>query len=64
MKVKQAYNDSMQRYGAIKICRTLNDSGTPCSIKRVRRHMAKLCLRSIVVKKYNHHANHGTVPNN
>ncbi len=25
--------------------------------------MAKQGLRSIVVKKYNHHANHGTVPN-
>ncbi len=61
-KVKQAYDDSKQRYGAIKICRILNDSGTPCSIKRVQRHMAAQGLRSIVVKKYNHHANHGTVP--
>lgn len=61
-KVKQAYADSKQRYGAIKICRILNDGGTPCSIKRVQRHMAEQGLRSVVVKKYNHHANHGNVP--
>lgn len=61
-RVKQAYDDSKQRYGAVKICRILNDSGTPCSIKRVQRHMAEQNLRSIVVKKYNHHANHGAVP--
>ena len=51
-------------YGAVKICRTLNDNGTPCSIKRVQRHMAEQGLRSVVAKKYNHHANHGTVPDN
>ena len=28
-KVKQAYEDSKQRYGAVKICRILNDNGTP-----------------------------------
>jgi len=61
-KVKQAYDDSKQRYGAVKICRTLNDNGTPCSVKRVQRHMAGQGLRSVVVKKYNHHASHGTVP--
>jgi len=61
-KVKEAYEDSKKQYGAIKICRTLNGSGTPCSIKRVQRHMAKQGLRSVVVKKYNHHASHGTVP--
>ncbi len=59
-KVKEAYEDSKKQYGAVKICRTLN--GIPCSIKRVQRHMAKQGLRSVVVKKYNHHANHGTVP--
>ncbi|WP_322101300.1 IS3 family transposase [Sporofaciens musculi] len=61
-KVKQAYDDSKQRYGAVKICRVLNDNGTPCSVKRVQRHMAEQGLRSIVVKKYNHHANHGSIP--
>ena len=61
-KVKQAYDDSKQRYGAVKICRTLNDNGTPCSVKRVQRHMAGQGLRSVVVKKYNHHANRRTAP--
>ena len=61
-KVKGAYEDPKKRYGAVKICRTLNGSGTPCSIKLVQRHMAKQGLRSVVVKKYNHHASHGTVP--
>lgn len=61
-EVKQVYDDSKQRYGAVKICRILNGNGIPCSVKRVQRHMAKQGLRSVVVKKYNHHANHGVVP--
>lgn len=61
-KVKLAYEGSKQRYGAVKVCRTLNDNGTPCSVKRVQRHMAEQGLRSVVVKKYNHHANHGSIP--
>ena len=61
--MKRAYEDSKQRYGAVKICRILNDGGTSCSVKRVQRHMAEQGLRSIVVKKYNHHANYGTIPN-
>lgn len=63
-KVKQAFEESKHRYGAVKICRSLNDNGTPCSLKRVQRHMAAQGLRSVVVKKYNHHANHGRVPDN
>ena len=63
-KVKQAYEDSKQRYGAVKICRILNDNGTPCSVKRVQRHMAEQGLCSVVVRKYNHRANHGSVPDN
>ena len=63
-KVKQAYEDSKQRYGAVKICRILNDNGTPCSVKRVQRHMAEQGLRSVVVRKYNHRANHGSIPDN
>ena len=51
-KVKQAYEDSKQRYGAVKICRILNDNGTPCSVKRVQRHMAEQGLRSVVVRNY------------
>lgn len=61
-QVKAAYDESKQRYGAVKICRSLNDNGISCSLKRVQRHMATQGLRSVVVKKYNHHANHGTVP--
>ena len=51
-KVKQAFEDSKRRYGAVKLCRVLNGAGTPCSIKRVQRHMAEQGLRSVVVRKY------------
>lgn len=61
-QVKEVHDGSRQRYGAVKICRSLNDSGIACSLKRVQRHMAAQGLRSIVVKKYNHHANQGAVP--
>lgn len=61
-KVKQIYDDSQKRYGAVKICRILNSEGNHCSIKRVQRHMSIQGLRSVVVKKYNHHGNHGSVP--
>ncbi len=61
-EVKLAYDDSKQRYGAIKICRVLNGNGIPCSVKRVQRHMSEQGLRSVVVKKYNHHASHGSIP--
>jgi transposase len=54
----------MKRYGADKLCRVLNDWGITCSIKRVQRHMKLLGIRSAVVKKYNHKANHGKVPDN
>ena len=37
-------------------------AGPPCRVKRVQRHMAEQGLCSVVVKKYNHHANHGSVP--
>ena len=63
-KVKQAYEDPKQGYGAVKICRILNDNGTPCSVKRVQRHMAEQGLCSAVVRKYNHRANHGSIPDN
>lgn len=61
-QVKKVFDESKQRYGAVKICRSLNDNGIPCSVKRVQRHMAAQGLRSVVVKKYNHHANYGTIP--
>lgn len=31
-------------------------------VKWVQRHMAELGLCCVVVKKYKHHANHGTIP--
>ena len=55
-KAKQAFEDSKRRYGAVKLCRVLGGAGTPCSIKRVQRHMAEQGLRSVAVKKYSHHA--------
>lgn len=61
-QVKQAFDDSNQRYGAVKLQRVLNGNGIPCSLKRVQRHMAAQGLRSVVVKKYNHHTNQGAVP--
>lgn len=61
--MKQVFEESKQRYGAVKICRALNQNGISCSLKRVQRHMVSQKLRSVVIKKYNHHANHGSVPN-
>ena len=61
-EVKQCFEENKKRYGAVKICRKLDDNGVPCSIKRVQRHMQHQALRSVVVKKYNHKANQGKVP--
>ena len=36
-EVKRIYNESKGIYGAVKICRSLNDNGIPCSLKRVQR---------------------------
>ncbi len=60
--MKQVYDDSKQRYGAVKICCKLNSDGIPCSLKRVQRHMARQGLRSIVNKKYRHHSSHASIP--
>lgn len=61
-EVKQCFEESKRRYGAVKIFHKLNENGIPCSIKRVQRHMQRQELRSVVVKKYNHKANQGKVP--
>lgn len=63
-QVKQAFNEAKQRYGAVKICPILNQNGISCSLKRVQRHMAGQGLCSVVVKRYNHRANYGSVPDN
>lgn len=62
-KVKACFHENKGRYGAIKLHHVLNASGTECSLKRVQRHMQRLGLHSIVIKKYNHKANQGKVPN-
>lgn len=61
-EVLSIYNEFKKRYGAIKIHRELNDRNIPCSVKRVQRHMKKLEIKSIVVKKYQYQKNQGTVP--
>ena len=61
-KVKQCFDSSKGRYGAVKICKKLNDSGVLCSIKRVQRHMQSQGFRSVVTKRYNHKSNYGNIP--
>lgn len=50
--VNNKFFECKQRYGATKLQRAIESDGTKCSIKRVQRHMVKLGLRSIVIKKY------------
>ena len=60
--VASAYADSKGRYGAPKIRQVLLKSGTVCSSKRVQRHMKRLGLHSITVKKYRPQKNNTPVP--
>lgn len=60
--VSSVYTEFKKRYGAIKIQRELNDRNITCSVKRVQRHMKKLDIKSIVVKKYQYQKNQGSVP--
>lgn len=50
-EVLSIYNEFKKRYGAINIHRELNDRNIPYSVKCVQRHMKKLEIKSIVVKK-------------
>lgn len=61
-EVRQCFEESKKRYGAVKIHHKLIEKGIPCSVKRVQRHMQRQGLRSVVVKRYNHKANQGKVP--
>ena len=61
-QVSDIYIEFKKRYGAIKIQRELSSRGIPCSVKRVQRHMRKLGIKSIVVKKYQYTKNQGKVP--
>lgn len=63
-EVLNVYNEFKKRYGAIKIHRELNERDIPCSVKRVQRHMKKLDIKSIVIKKYQYQKNQGTIPDN
>ena len=61
-QVLSVYTEFKKRYGAVKIQRELSDRGILCSVKRVQRHMRKLCIKIIVIKKYQYSKNQGTVP--
>lgn len=51
------YNESGKRYGAPKIQNELKEKGySQISINRVQRHMRKLDIKSITVKKYRPHS--------
>lgn len=60
-EIKAAYFDSKKRYGAPKIQKVLEKSGTKAILKRVQHHMTKLELRSILTKKYKHHSDNTPV---
>ena len=50
------YTESEQRYGSPKITIALNKAtDKPVSIKRVKRLMNSLGIKSIVTKKYRHY---------
>lgn len=61
-QVKDTFFKNKQIYGATKLHHILNTEGVPCSLKRVQRHMKRLELRSVVVKKYRHHSEKGVIP--
>ncbi len=61
-QVLSVYLEFKKRYGAIKIQKELNSRGISCSVKRVQRHMRRLEIKSIVVKKYQYQKNQGSVP--
>lgn len=53
---------NLEYYTISQLCSALNTDGITCSLKRVQRHMQKQNLQSVVVKRYQPHANHGSVP--
>lgn len=61
-QVLAVYLEFKKRYGAIKIQKELNSRNIPCSVNRVQRHMRRLGIKSIVVKKYHYQKNQGTIP--
>lgn len=63
-QVLSVYLEFKKRYGAVKIQKELNSRNIPCSLKRVQRHMRRLEIKSIVVKKYQYQKNQGLIPDN
>jgi len=61
-QVINKFNECKQRYGAVKLQRSLVDEGIECSVKRVQRNMEKNGLRSVVVRKYKHHSSKNQIP--
>jgi len=61
-QVALAYVESKGRYGAPKIRQVLLRVGIACSTKRVQRHMKRLNLCSITVKKYRPQKSNTPVP--
>lgn len=61
-QVSDIYIEFKKRYGAVKIQKELCSRGIFCSVKRVQRHMRKLGIKSIVVKKYQYEKNQGKIP--
>lgn len=61
-RVLSVYLEFKKRYGAIKIQKELNSRNISCSLKRVQRHMRRLAIKSIVVRKYQYQKNNGSIP--
>jgi Transposase and inactivated derivatives len=51
-KIKEIYEYSDKRYGAVKIYKELLDKKIRISLKRTQRLMKQLGIKSIIVKKY------------
>ena len=61
-KVTLEFHKAKGRYGAPKIHQSLLRQGISCSLKRVQRHMKRLELRSITVRKYKACKSYSVVP--
>ena len=61
-KVALEFYKSKGHYGAPKIYHSLLKQGISCSLKHVQRHMKRLELRSITVRKYKEYKSHSVVP--
>ena len=61
-KVKAKFYECKQRYGAVKLQKALENDGIKCSAKRVQRHMKKLGLRCVIMKKYKPHIHKSIIP--